>query len=119
MPTTPRPDPARTADRIAAASAVLHLGVAALGAWLARRDEPTAYWILTGVALLGLVATLLVWSSVRGEPNARTAGLVVVGLSVSFLVWGVALGGLGVLACAAPLLLLDGLLLLQARRAVS
>lgn len=119
MSTTPRTDPAGAADRIAAVSAVAHLGVAGLGTWLAGRDEPTAYWILTGVALLSLVATLLVWSSVRGDPNAWTAGVVVLALSVGFLVWGVVLGGLLVLACAGPLLLLDGLLLQQTRRALS
>jgi drug/metabolite transporter superfamily protein YnfA len=121
MSTTLSAQAGRTADRIAVVSAVLHLLVGGLGVWLAQRDDAsTAYLLLAGFCALGLLATLLGRASVSAGRATWTSGLVVLGLSLVVLLVAVtAEGGLGVLACAIPLLFIDVLLFSNARTALS
>lgn len=110
----------RNADVIAGVSAVLHAGVVAFGFFLADQSGSRNYLLLSAFAVLGLVATLLGWASVKAGSRAWSAGVVVVGLSVGVLSWALAgEGGLGILSIAISMLFMDWLLFTNARRAFS
>lgn len=110
----------RNADLIAVVSGVLHAGVVAFGFFLADQSGSRNYLLLSAFAMLGLVATLLGWASVKAGSRAWGAGVAVVVASLGVLAWAVAgEGGLGILAIAGSMLFLDWLLFDNARRALT
>lgn len=110
----------RNADLVAAVSGVLHAGVVAFGFFLADQSGSQNYLLLSAFAVLGLIATLLGWASVRAGVGAWSGGVVVIGLSLGVLAWALAgEGGLGILSIAISMLFMDWLLFTNARRAFS